>query len=475
MPKTADQGTFPALARRRRSCAAIAGADRLQCDEGHPTCKNCQKSKRDCLGYDPIFKPQPGPAAIQPAPAGGMYNGVPFAFMKLTRLHSVGHSYSQTASTASSPVSSCDTYDFSPVDPSLDGPGHPSAPSSLLDSPATYRPELKRTFDRTSPFSSASETARTPYTPIPRSATPSSYIRQQDSGNSAKRIKIDDLLSVGSMSNPVPPPLSPPTSELAASVASTAVESTKSIYKSRYAPAVDEFLETTWFTTRGLQKIWSDVQFTDVMSEVFERLKARGGSYVDEEDPCIRRSGKDSEILWAAIKMCYGTKIPVSDNRREEERNGNTVCDEEGAEVLRRIAIVESLVTGIRLESEPPSPKSQPTSLKSTDPFWATLGRLVSVKNEDIHSEREIRDLLDDCHEQIKNSQSRHLLFSIVEWQHLRGGSSEHLRERLRDLIENVARSRAAPMNCLKRRIAGRAMGLWGIPVTETPFCMPAV
>lgn len=43
----------------------------LQCDETHPTCNNCKKSKRECLGYDPIFRQQPGtqPAShIQPAP-----------------------------------------------------------------------------------------------------------------------------------------------------------------------------------------------------------------------------------------------------------------------------------------------------------------------------------------------------------------------------------------------------------------------
>lgn len=40
-----------------------------QCDEGVPTCRNCQKSKRECLGYDPIFKQQPSPANIQPAPS----------------------------------------------------------------------------------------------------------------------------------------------------------------------------------------------------------------------------------------------------------------------------------------------------------------------------------------------------------------------------------------------------------------------
>ena len=31
---------------------------RTQCDETHPTCNNCKKSKRDCLGYDPIFRQQ---------------------------------------------------------------------------------------------------------------------------------------------------------------------------------------------------------------------------------------------------------------------------------------------------------------------------------------------------------------------------------------------------------------------------------
>lgn len=39
----------------------------LKCDEGHPACRNCQKSKRECLGYDPIFKPPPGPPPLQPA------------------------------------------------------------------------------------------------------------------------------------------------------------------------------------------------------------------------------------------------------------------------------------------------------------------------------------------------------------------------------------------------------------------------
>ncbi|CAG7557321.1 unnamed protein product [Fusarium equiseti] len=42
-----------------------------KCDETHPTCNNCKKSKRECLGYDPIFRQQAGgqPSNIQPAPS----------------------------------------------------------------------------------------------------------------------------------------------------------------------------------------------------------------------------------------------------------------------------------------------------------------------------------------------------------------------------------------------------------------------
>jgi hypothetical protein len=56
--------SFNSTSPARDRCANYA----LQCDEAHPTCRNCQKSKRECLGYDPIFKQQPGPPQIQPAP-----------------------------------------------------------------------------------------------------------------------------------------------------------------------------------------------------------------------------------------------------------------------------------------------------------------------------------------------------------------------------------------------------------------------
>ncbi|KAK0620927.1 hypothetical protein B0T14DRAFT_497353 [Immersiella caudata] len=56
------------IKRRTKTGCLTCRKRRIKCDEAHPTCNNCKKSKRECLGYDPIFKQQQGPTAIQPAP-----------------------------------------------------------------------------------------------------------------------------------------------------------------------------------------------------------------------------------------------------------------------------------------------------------------------------------------------------------------------------------------------------------------------
>lgn len=56
------------IKRRTKTGCLTCRKRRIKCDEGHPACRNCQKSKRECLGYDPIFKAQTSPQTIQPAP-----------------------------------------------------------------------------------------------------------------------------------------------------------------------------------------------------------------------------------------------------------------------------------------------------------------------------------------------------------------------------------------------------------------------
>lgn len=461
------------IKRRTKTGCLTCRKRRIKCDEGHPTCKNCLKSKRDCMGYDPIFKSQPGgPTAIQPAPSG---------------VSSMGSHYSQTLSTtASSPASSCDGYEYPQIDPALEGgTSHPHITSSLTDTHSSYRPNLKRTFDRTSPFSSASDSnaSRAAYSAIPRSSTPSLH-RQYDNVNHAKRIKIDDLLSVGSV--PIAPgtPLSPPASEPAINIStSNSIESMKNIYKSRYAPAVDGFLEVEWFGTYGARKVWSDSHLSEILAEVFERLKARGGSFFEEEDPAIRKNGKDSDLLWAAVKLCYGTRIPVSDNRRDEhalnEQSHDGHGNEEYSMAAQRIKLVEELL-GAAPEAGPLSPRpSTSDSHRSSlygNQFWDLLGQIVRLRAAPrVDFDNKISMLLRKCAEHVDGKDNRRLLLAVAELPFLHGEGSKRRREAVQNYICNTAMDRSLPNTRLDRRIAGRAMGMWTQPFTDASFCMPPV
>ncbi|KAI7508798.1 hypothetical protein KC347_g5842 [Hortaea werneckii] len=56
------------IKRRTKTGCLTCRKRRIKCDEGQPTCKNCTKSKRDCLGYDPVFRQQTGHPALAAKP-----------------------------------------------------------------------------------------------------------------------------------------------------------------------------------------------------------------------------------------------------------------------------------------------------------------------------------------------------------------------------------------------------------------------
>ena len=88
-------------------------------------CRNCVKSKRECLGYDPVFRAQPAPSVIQPAPNPppslvvnpqdpASYSGAPPGYVP-----AASQPFAQSVQ-PESPVSPSEPLEQSPaVDPSL--------------------------------------------------------------------------------------------------------------------------------------------------------------------------------------------------------------------------------------------------------------------------------------------------------------------------------------------------------------------
>lgn len=132
------------------------------------------------MGYDPVFKPQPGPAVIQPAPtsgqsqpltptmttptsttAPGSFTSVPTGY---TGAPGPTSGYVPTMSAgASSPGSSVEPFEYNAaIDPALDVgavaqaplPTPMTAPPTAYDGAQVYRPDLKRSLDETNAYPS---------------------------------------------------------------------------------------------------------------------------------------------------------------------------------------------------------------------------------------------------------------------------------------------------------------------------------
>jgi hypothetical protein len=63
-----SRGPKKEIKRRTKTGCLTCRKRRIKCDETHPTCNNCKKSKRECLGYDPIFRQAGGSQSLSTSP-----------------------------------------------------------------------------------------------------------------------------------------------------------------------------------------------------------------------------------------------------------------------------------------------------------------------------------------------------------------------------------------------------------------------
>ncbi|KAK0252378.1 hypothetical protein LTS09_012496 [Friedmanniomyces endolithicus] len=220
------------IKRRTKSGCLTCRKRRIKCDEGQPLCRNCAKSKRDCLGYDPIFTPASGPTPIQPAPAAS----------------------SSSAPTpnpnATSPVS---TTGYHPQYhyPVLGG-GY--LPAHDYDGPVEYAVSHD-------PDSGSGER---PQVAMAHSVYPSTLYQERR----VRALLIDDLFALDDVpprydKREIPPPLSP-----------AVQQEITDFYNYHYAPGLDALFETTWYTTHGLAQLHSNPELQDFVAQCTHQFKA---------------------------------------------------------------------------------------------------------------------------------------------------------------------------------------------------------
>ncbi|PYI18634.1 hypothetical protein BO99DRAFT_334874 [Aspergillus violaceofuscus CBS 115571] len=376
--------------RRTKTGCLTCRKRRIKCDEGHPVCRNCVKSKRECLGYDPVFKQQPTPSAIQPAPnphpslvvnpqdPSTSYPQAPPGYVPAA---------SQPFAPSESPSTSTDRYDSygAPVDHSADVNNQQNMASIQHAVEGGLQPTVNP--------------AATNATGTPSEAT----------SFRVKQVQISDLLALRGIPPPPPHPIT--------SLPPNRLEEIQAVFLATYAPAIDKFFETRWFQDKALPHLLANAQ---LMAEYSALIDAFNDPNLNDPNVVARLESFEASVVWSSMTLC----------RHVMNVSGGAQPEYDLLASAKRLDVIEAMITGEHLDSNPLSqfptrePAANPPSLpdqltqRSLD-FWSAVGYFLTLHDNEASSAKEIDDTLARCRTLLDTYENRDVIYSIAIARHL--------------------------------------------------------
>ncbi|KAK4235034.1 hypothetical protein C8A03DRAFT_37141 [Achaetomium macrosporum] len=332
------------IKRRTKTGCLTCRKRRIKCDEAHPTCNNCKKSKRECLGYDPIFKQQQGPAAIQPAP-----NAQPTA------------APATVLPPATAPPSTAHTYQASYP---------PPLPSNIASNPApsSARQSVKHEpgYDYSAAIDPALQGADTTGAAGPRAPR---YQQNNVVGGAGQGAVGSNHLRGGTPSSPS---TFPPAAEM--------LDEITKLYREVYVPGLTLFFETRWF---DFEKNRATATDPAAMLRNNQSLVSLFASFVQtiskikSTDPVdmVHSGHLETSVIWSLARL------PVVVNVAQPQRYPESApAEDDPWEARGRVQVFEALITGETLAGNPlsPPPAGNIHPLRKNElEFWYQLAKYL--------------------------------------------------------------------------------------------------
>ncbi|OAA77972.1 hypothetical protein LEL_04795 [Akanthomyces lecanii RCEF 1005] len=379
-----------------------------KCDETHPTCNNCKKSKRDCLGYDPIFRQQPAAqsGSIQPAPS-------PTA--SLPSSNSPGsvvgngrqlNSYAAQSSTLPTSYPSSSNPPITTASPTPNPAYHStSVTTAHSGTPTTAEPRYEYPPNTTpAPRAYQPSTAFDPARHVDHAANKPLDHRLPEP---APKMRIHEIIdSLG----PTPTPPQVPASE------QTFSEITK-VYHEMYATALAGFFETTWyyFAENGIMSFPKHPPLLEQMAsflKVLEAVKANDHAQ-------MAYSGiLETRIVWELACTAYQTP-----ERSNTSMRVHLPPEGDSAEARSRLQVVDTLLCGEYLPSNPLSTPVADSDTQRTRQFdfWYNLADFIRHRDnpESSQSQQAREEVLGRLRRLLDGRENRDVLYSIAVVRHL--------------------------------------------------------
>ncbi|KAM5525412.1 C6 finger domain-containing protein [Fusarium oxysporum f. sp. phaseoli] len=346
-----------------------------QCDETHPTCNNCKKSKRECLGYDPIFRQQAGGQSssnIQPAPSqrtpptvpSSVPSTVPSAIAPNPALTArPTNSYGSQPSMLPSSYATAHATTASP-NPSITSLSYDSSFSNVASPPVKsestyeYPPAIDPALQGFSSTSNAESSRAVEQRPL---ADNNQHLR-------ANKMKIDEIIDLlGTV----------PTSQNIAHTEGTHNEITK-VYHEMYAPGLASFFESGWyhFTENGSPSFPRSQRLVELMASFLKALEA---VKVNDQTQMAYSGILETRLVWELARAAYDPPTAAS-----AISTTTLPHDGDAKETQNRVRVVEALLCGDYLSVNPLCPPMQdPDSYRTRQfDFWYSLAEFVRTRED---------------------------------------------------------------------------------------------
>ncbi|KAL9130972.1 MAG: hypothetical protein Q9217_000961 [Psora testacea] len=303
-------------------------------------------------------------------------------------------------------------------------PSTSSAPSMYHTPPAPYAPPPPQGYAPAAygapvfgPYNANSETSQTAAIDpalegsLQRDAGDAGLQEGSEQARRAKRTKIEDLLCINGISPPPPAPPSILTEDTRREI--------RHIYNTAYAPGMDKFLETRWFTDRGAKHLMANSVLCDQFALLIHRYA------MNPQDPNYYvhlgiTQSLEAMVVWSMLGMC---RKVAKDGQVAEEELKEGVLD-----AAKRLEIFEALVTGeyMDLDSAPKEVEAKSTGtplqgqLKTREyEFWRLVHTFLTLRDDEASTAKAIDDTLSACRGLLESRENRDVIYSIMIVRHI--------------------------------------------------------
>ncbi|GAB7338925.1 hypothetical protein MBLNU457_5605t1 [Dothideomycetes sp. NU457] len=409
------------IKRRTKTGCLTCRKRRIKCDESHPTCKNCAKSKRECMGYDPIFKASLPPSSV---PAQVLAQQQQQREQQEAQQQQQRDQQQQQQQPQQPRASSISSSSATPVSyaPAMQGyapavsAGH--APTPPPAPPVFHSVNSEYRYGAASESSLPTEPPPPPPPPLPEHNILRTYSTTLLPRRFVKQLSIDEIF----LHDHVPPNVYPPVEE-PSHYSEQDLAEMRTMYKQQYAPGLDSFFETTWYSMQGEFHIQANNLISQFLKYCVDRFK----------DPPQQQQKYETLPSLEARLVWFLATIP---------RFAPTITsDEQLVELLPRITTIEHLLTGTFLpESDiptsptqaipPPDTPAYATHLSAS--FWHHLGTFTSINDSTTSTSSisaqltAISQALSSMRAILSMLENRDVLYSMAIARHYGGRAAEY-------------------------------------------------